>query len=207
MSKKTPRQRRHARTRQEILDTALQLVTEKGADKLSLREIARQVDYSPAGLYEYFGSKDEIIDALCLEGNNRLGQALKIISTEMPYQEYLVELGLAYIRFAQLNSEFFTLMFTRLQVGIQEFPSTEAEFHADDPALILFRAVKQGIDNGYFQTDEKYNIWEMAYSFWATAHGLAMLQVVYLQGIQFDFDNANRHALTTHVHGMMNRPI
>ncbi len=204
MSKKSPRQRRHARTRQEILDTALQLVTEKGADKLSLREIARQVDYSPAGLYEYFGSKEEIINALCMEGNNRLGQALKIVSTEMPYQEYLVELGLAYIRFAQLNSEFFSLMFTRLQVGIKEFPATETDFHADDPALILFRAIKLGIEENDLQTDD---IWEMAYSFWATAHGLAMLQVVYLSGIQFDFDNANRHALKTLVHGMMNRQI
>ena len=63
MAKRTPRERRYARTRQEILDAAMELVQEKGPDKLSMRELARRVDYSPAGLYEYYENKDEIIVA------------------------------------------------------------------------------------------------------------------------------------------------
>ena len=69
----TPRERRAERTRKAILDTAMQLIVEKGPDKLSLREVARRIDYSPAGLYEYFGSKDELVEAACSEADRRLG--------------------------------------------------------------------------------------------------------------------------------------
>ena len=54
----TPRQRRHLRTKDAILDAARQIIATEGAEKLSMRAIAKRIDYSPAGLYEYFGSKD-----------------------------------------------------------------------------------------------------------------------------------------------------
>ena len=51
----------YARTQQAILDAARAIIHEQGPDKLSMRAIADRIDYSPAGLYEYYGSKEEII--------------------------------------------------------------------------------------------------------------------------------------------------
>ncbi|NJN55580.1 MAG: helix-turn-helix transcriptional regulator, partial [Anaerolineae bacterium] len=59
MDELTPRERRHLRTKDAILDAARLIIKEQGADALSIRAIAEQIDYSPAGLYEYFGSKEE----------------------------------------------------------------------------------------------------------------------------------------------------
>jgi AcrR family transcriptional regulator len=51
-------------TRERILDVALDLFTEKGFDKTSLREIAEQLGFTKAALYYHFASKDDILMAL-----------------------------------------------------------------------------------------------------------------------------------------------
>src|SRR5688572_1837924 len=65
----------HARdlTRRAILDAALALFIEDGYDQVSMRNIAARVEYSPAALYGYFASKDEIFYALAEEGYRLLG--------------------------------------------------------------------------------------------------------------------------------------
>lgn len=58
-----PRQRRYnkgAVKRDEILDAALNLFAEQGYDRTSVREIARAVDLSQAGLLHYFTNKEEL---------------------------------------------------------------------------------------------------------------------------------------------------
>ncbi|MGH9090667.1 MAG: TetR/AcrR family transcriptional regulator [Acidimicrobiales bacterium] len=53
-------------TRERILDVALDLFTEQGFDKTSLREIAERLGFSKAALYYHFASKDDILMALHL---------------------------------------------------------------------------------------------------------------------------------------------
>lgn len=67
-----PRTRRDERTRQSIIYTAQNILSQQGIDGLSMRAIAEQIDYSPAGLYEYFDGKEEIIQAVRQEGVQRL---------------------------------------------------------------------------------------------------------------------------------------
>lgn len=51
-------------TRERILDVALELFTEQGFDKTSLRQIADQLGFSKAALYYHFASKGDILIAL-----------------------------------------------------------------------------------------------------------------------------------------------
>lgn len=51
-------------TRERILDIALELFTEQGYDKTSLREIAERLGFSKAAVYYHFASKDDILLAL-----------------------------------------------------------------------------------------------------------------------------------------------
>ena len=104
--KTKPRERRQERTRQAIINSALHLIREKGPNELSLREVARRIDYSPAGLYEYFDSKEDLVQAVCSEAEGRLRDALQSVDPTLETVEYLVELGLAYIRFARPPKQF-----------------------------------------------------------------------------------------------------
>ena len=51
-------------TREQILDVALELFTDVGYEKTSLREIAERMGFSKAALYYHFASKDDILMAL-----------------------------------------------------------------------------------------------------------------------------------------------
>ena len=106
-SERTPRERRHQRTQPAIIEAARQIIRESGVDALSIRAIAERIDYSPAGLYEYFGSKEEIVAAVCAQAFERFTRRLAQVDTTLPITEYILELGLSYIDFALRNPDSF----------------------------------------------------------------------------------------------------
>jgi AcrR family transcriptional regulator len=53
-------------TRERILDIALELFTDQGYDKTSLRQIAERLGFSKAAIYYHFDTKGEILMALHL---------------------------------------------------------------------------------------------------------------------------------------------
>ena len=106
----TSRQRRHQKTKQAILAVTRNIIAEKGYENVTLRAIAREADYSAAGLYEYFMSKDELIEALGEQLNEELVEALNQIPAAQSISEKLLEMCLAYVRFGLENREFFSAM-------------------------------------------------------------------------------------------------
>jgi AcrR family transcriptional regulator len=51
-----------------ILDAARALFVAEGYHNVSIRKIAERIEYSPAAIYSYFPSKDDIFYALAEEG-------------------------------------------------------------------------------------------------------------------------------------------
>lgn len=203
MTSLTPRERRQQRTRDAILNTAIELIRENGAENLSLREIARRIDYSPAGLYEYFGSKDEIITAVGWWGNDQLAAYLRRVdaSSSTSAEDYMVEMGLAYVRFACENPALFMVMFNNLP-GPKQAPKSETLDNAD-AFTILYRTVERAIeDKQDVVQDDK--VLEVAYSLWAAVHGMAVLQVTYLHDLPLDFTSADQDTLRILIHGLFN---
>ena len=68
---------RHERDREavrrSILDAARDLFVAEGFENVSIRKIAERIEYSPAAIYGYFPSKDDIFFALAEEGLRLLG--------------------------------------------------------------------------------------------------------------------------------------
>ncbi len=191
----TPREKRHQRTRDAILQAAREIIMQKGPDKLSMRALARRIDYSPAGLYEYFGSKEEIITAVCGQGHGRLYAAMAHVDKALPAREYLVEIGLAYIQFAVSNPDYFLLMFTQMtseatEEDMQMLVSEQSSFS------ILLTAVERLVAEGLVVTNETYSVLSVAYSAWAMVHGIAMLRVTFLRDVELvNFTVADRETL------------
>jgi AcrR family transcriptional regulator len=192
MDEHTGRQRRHAHTRQAILDAARELISERGPDGISLREIARRVDYSPAGIYDYFGSVGEIIQAASAEGFTLLKAEFDRVPADLPIPERLVAICMAYIAFAQRYPQHFLLIFTRLTSN----PKGSGEGYATSSTYgVLQNCVQEGIASGVFQPREGYGLDEMCYHCWATVHGLAMLCTTHLQRFPLDFDAMHQRIL------------
>lgn len=196
MDNLTPRQRRQLRTKDAILDAARQIIAADGVANLSMRGIAQRIDYSPAGLYEYFGSKDEIIAAVCMQGAGRLYQSMAVVDAALPPVDYLVELGLAYIDFAVKNKDHFLLMFAS---NVQ--PPPEA-FEADSSLDILVAAIQKGIAAGVFIVKDGLGELDMAYMAWSLVHGVAMLRVSQMAFFPEGFAAEDRVVLKTAVSGL-----
>lgn len=61
------RQREFLRHRQEILDAALSLFSEKGFHSVTMHEIASTSEFAVGTLYKFFSNKDDLYKALILE--------------------------------------------------------------------------------------------------------------------------------------------
>jgi AcrR family transcriptional regulator len=68
MGTRERQERERTKVRQAILDAARDLFVKQGFEHVSIRKIAERIEYSPAAIYSYFPSKDEIFFALAEEG-------------------------------------------------------------------------------------------------------------------------------------------
>jgi AcrR family transcriptional regulator len=66
-----------ASTRRRIQQVALELFTEQGYEKTSLREIAERLGVTKAALYYHFKSKDDIVHSLVEDRIHRLDELIK----------------------------------------------------------------------------------------------------------------------------------
>src|SRR5438132_5140555 len=68
MGIKERQERDREAVRRAILDAARDLFVSEGYQNVSIRKIAERIEYSPAAIYGYFPSKDDIFFALAEEG-------------------------------------------------------------------------------------------------------------------------------------------
>jgi AcrR family transcriptional regulator len=73
-----------ASTRERVLDVALDLFTERGFDRTSLREIAERLGVTKAALYYHFASKEDILMELHMRLHEFGADALSKITEEDP---------------------------------------------------------------------------------------------------------------------------
>jgi len=107
---------RHERDRETvaraILDAARHLFVTHGYQEVSIRKIAERIEYSPAAIYGYFPSKDDIFFALAEEGFRLLFHygGMPRPATEDPVEK-LRAMFLRYYEFSKEHPEYFALMF------------------------------------------------------------------------------------------------
>ena len=181
MSEESTRERRGRRTREQILATAREIVLESGVGGLSLREVARRLDYSPGALYTYFEDKDALVDALTASVFDELGRYFERAPGNLPAVERLAALGRAYLDFASENPEQYLLVFTRIAApATQRFDELG---QAPYPWSIVVEACRAGVESGELATAEGYGGREIFFHFFALHHGLAMLRLTRMRAL------------------------
>jgi len=71
-----------------ILQTALELMSAKGFDSVSMRDIGRSANISPGLIYNYFESKDELLRSIFLQGKQEIIQSFQFEKNEIPIIEF-----------------------------------------------------------------------------------------------------------------------
>lgn len=64
-------------------------IADKGADNLSLREIAREMGMASSAMYRYFESRDQLLTELIIDAYDQLGEVVEQADASKPKQDLL----------------------------------------------------------------------------------------------------------------------
>lgn len=172
---KLPEERERLRAR--ILDAARTLFVEHGIEAVSMREIARQVNYSATTLYHHFTDKEALLQAVCDEDFLALARSMKEIMLIPEHTNRINALFNGYAQFALRHPNHYRLMFmtprtpcnldmTQIQQG-----NTEQDAYAQ-----LKVVVQEAFEAGLFKPN--YDDYELiAQTLWASIHGVCSLEI------------------------------
>lgn len=93
-----------------ILDAARELFVAEGYNSVSIRKIAEKIEYSPAAIYSYFPSKDDIFYALAEEGFRMMLDRAQEAPSDDPLEDVRRAFR-SFYEFSKAYPEHYALMF------------------------------------------------------------------------------------------------
>ncbi len=151
----------HGDLKAVILGQAAELVAERGADGISLRELARAAGVSHAAPAHHFADRRGLFTALAAQGWRLLAAALADARPDF------IDAALAYVRFALDHPGHYAVMFDRSLVN-----PADAELVAAQGAAGTELATGVGtLDDPRARSDPD----GAALAAWSLVHGFAML--------------------------------
>jgi AcrR family transcriptional regulator len=151
----------HGELRKVILAETARLVAERGADGVSLRQLAREAGVSHAAPAHHFTDRRGLFTALAAEGFNLLAAALRAARPDF------VDAALAYVRFAIDHPGHYAVMFDRSLVD-----PTDGELVAAEAAAA--GELSQGVGT-LVDPHAKSDPAAAELAAWSLVHGFAML--------------------------------
>lgn len=148
-------------SRDEIVQAALDVAREKGADAMTTRDIAARLGVSTQPIFTYFRSMDEVRAAVYTEAEVFYQQyAFEGLSAEIPFLGF----GMRHIQFAREEPELYRLLFLSHDVS----PVIEAMRHSQS-------LIRPTLESLYHLThaEADYYFRDM----WLVVHSLATLVV------------------------------
>jgi AcrR family transcriptional regulator len=108
-----PKPYHHGDLRRALIDAALQLAEEGGAEAVSVREAARRAGVSPGAPFRHFPSRVALMTAVAEEAQRRFRTEIDTALSEEPAGDPLARfrcLGLAYLRWSMRNPAHFEII-------------------------------------------------------------------------------------------------
>lgn len=175
MGVKERQERDREELRQSILDAAQELFVAEGYRNVSIRKIAEKVEYSPAALYSYFPSKDDLFFALAEEGFRKLFAFTNDPAAMSGDPLSAIRDGfLRYHQFSRKHPEYFELMFVDRSV-----PKIGREWErfgfVQQMIGEVVAVIQRGIDQGVFPAGTNAQV--AFHLLWCAVHGAATAAV------------------------------
>jgi len=182
-----------------ILDAARELFLVEGYANVSIRKIAERIEYSPAAIYSYYASKDDIFLALANEGFHRLAAKVHAAMVSGDALENVRACWWAFYEFAKEEPEYFLLMFVDRSVPriTQEWEGFEFLQQLLNNAIM---AVQKAIDAGAFPATLNPNA--AMHMLWASLIGPAVVGIRHRLASGEDYDALARDVLNATIAGL-----
>ncbi|MBU3145314.1 TetR/AcrR family transcriptional regulator [Clostridium sp. CF012] len=134
--------------REKIFDSASKLILELGYEKLSIRKLAKDIEYSPAMIYNYFKNKDDIIKAITSDNYHRIFKELLCIDFISMTPKTALKTGL--LKLSQLLLKRREHFKATLLSGVN---ATDEASNDNEAMNLLILILKRGVTLGDFVID------------------------------------------------------
>jgi AcrR family transcriptional regulator len=178
--RRKPRGLGHER-RGEILAAAKQLFLKQGYENFTTRKLAARVGLSQTGVYVYFKSKEEILDAVCRTTFEGLAQRVRSIKADARHSSELVgRLVEAYVEFGLEHPDEYQLTFMAGRSAPKftrrkDFSHPLEQQGIGVQSFLLFRdQVARMMQAGQLKDGD---VALATQTIWAAAHGLVSLMI------------------------------
>ena len=136
-----------------ILDVALRIFAEKGFQNATIAEISKEAGCSEATIYEYFGTKEDLLFAIPEKiSNESIEETERALSYIKGAEGRMRALLLAYVRLYQSNPHYAALVLLQL-LNNKRFRKTPAHAAIRRSAHRLLDCIREGIADGTFKKD------------------------------------------------------
>jgi len=178
--RRKPRGLGHER-RGEILAAAKQLFLNEGYQTITTRRLAERVGLSQPGLYVYYKSKEEILDAVCRTTFEGLVQRFRAVTAESKNSPGLMRrLVEAYVEFGLEHPDEYQLTFMAGHSAPKFTRRKNFDRRCEEQGIgvqsfLMFRdQVARMIDAGQLKNGD---VTLVTQTIWAAAHGLVALMI------------------------------
>ena len=168
--------------REEIIDTAYEIVKREGFDSINARRIAKELGGSVQPIYHNFATMEE----LKKEVSDRIYKKYQTTMREATDTEHsYLEKGIAYVRFAKEYPEFYKIIFMQeSKMNLDEFIQADIEVTEN-----VMESITQKFDIS------KEDLKDFHIKVWIFTHGLACL--VATKTVNFTDDEIRKLLLNT----------
>lgn len=165
------KQRSREQTRSGIVLTAKNIARREGWQAVSIRKIAEAIEYSAPIVYEYFDSKDVLLDEIRNEGFRHLrGEYERIRNLYRDPEKRLFEISVVQWQFATSQPEIYQVMYN-LNGAYCTLPVSES-----DEMEAINTIVREIIFS--FIPKSKESIQKLYFEWWSISHGMIMLAMM-----------------------------
>jgi AcrR family transcriptional regulator len=164
----------HGDLRKKLLATALEIISEHGLEKVSMRGLGHRIGVSRTAPYRHFADKSALLSAIAEQGHQKLTTVLKDANqllSDDPLTR-LTNTGIGYVEFAVSNPAHYRIMFGNEILENKRTP--ELVKAAENSFNELLYAVKACQEEKLIKPINPYII---ANTLWSLTHGISMLLI------------------------------
>lgn len=165
----------HGNLRAELLALAADVLASEGAEALSLRDLASRLGVSRAAPYRHFSSKDELLQAVAIDGLEKVTAAYeRAEKLDAPPRERLRAACEAYLDFAEEFPGLFGLLFsTKAYADPLEVHALRLAANRSGAAFDIFERLVAAA----YGINEPTELRLKSLSAWSLVHGFAILKM------------------------------
>lgn len=162
-------------TSEALIAAAHRLLAEAGPDALTVRRIATEAGMSTMNVYSRFGGKDGVIDALYVDGYQRLIAAVRAVPTTDDGVADLANVAAVFRAWSLENPAYYGIMFSSRVPGFEAAP--ESVEIARTALVDLVDRVRAAQERGQIAGTDVCDPTEIAAWLWATCHGMISFEL------------------------------